>query len=467
MSFHGRLIAPYQHDGVQWMVNREKESVPGGFLCDEMGLGKTVQTIATMCINKRPKTLIIAPKSIITQWKDEIRRFTRRTMSVFVWEGPNRTRDPSHFDNYDVVITSYSLIIPRAGENATPLHRIKWNRIVFDEAHEIRTPTSKTYRYAFALESRIRWLITGTPVFNSSRDFVTLGRLLKINQFALQYSAPKIIKTLGLRRTKSELAEFNERLRLPPCEFEVVELEMYENEKTLYDVVYERAKDDFMEALMTPGSTMEILECFLRVRQVMVWPQMYLNGIARKDKREPDMFQGSTKKMDTLTELINSHPKEKAIIFCQFREEMDEIQRRMEVPVFRLDGSVSHDQRSQRIEEFKQMNGGAVFIIQIKAGGVGLNLQEATRVYITSPSWNPATELQAIARAHRTGQTQKVYVKKLIYACDNSVEQSIMQLQNHKSLVCAEVLNDPRLESQLPKGSDRYSIKDLKKLFTA
>ena len=138
--------------------------------------------------------------------------------------------------------------------------------------------------------------------------------------------------------------------------------------------------------------------------------------------------------------------------------------------VFRIDGSVAKEDRIRQINGFKKAESG-VFLIQIKAGGQGLNLQEATRVYITSPAWNPATELQAIGRSHRTGQTKKVVVKKLIYAGQEdvpSIEQSIMALQGHKSEVCAEVLNDPRLLKQIPtKAKGNITIQDIKKLFSA
>ena len=117
------------------------------------------------------------------------------------------------------------------------------------------------------------------------------------------------------------------------------------------------------------------------------------------------------------------------------------------------------------IRQFKKYPTGCVFLIQIKTGGQGLNLQDATRVYITSPSWNPATELQAIARAHRTGQTKTVHVKKLVYL--SSIDESIVELQDHKSLLSAEILNDPRVANQLPKMKNKNMVKQLRKFFDA
>jgi SNF2 family DNA or RNA helicase len=179
--------------------------------------------------------------------------------------------------------------------------------------------------------------------------------------------------------------------------------------------------------------------------------------------------------MEVLIESIKAHPKEKTLVFTQFMGEMDRIQELLAeegIPTQRIDGSVSKEQREARISAFKKGPANSVFIIQIKAGGVGLNLQEATRVYITCPAWNPATELQAIGRAHRTGQTQKVVVRRLIYMGEDgveplpSVEQSIMQLQEGKAKVCAEVLNDPKLATQVPNASrTRITIHALRKIF--
>ena len=213
----------------------------------------------------------------------------------------------------------------------------------------------------------------------------------------------------------------------------------------------------------------------------MTWPQLYLDGMALKQESDPEPWLGRSKKMDTLMASILSHYREKTLVFTQFMGEMDHIQELLtllKIPVFRIDGSVPKEQREERIAAFKKPCiptpeiPAPVFIIQIKAGGVGLNLQEATRVYITCPAWNPATELQAIGRAHRTGQTQKVVVRRLIYAGEDgveplpSVEQSIMHLQEAKAKVCAEVLNDPKIASQVPNVTrTKITIHALKKIF--
>jgi SNF2 family DNA or RNA helicase len=219
---------------------------------------------------------------------------------------------------------------------------------------------------------------------------------------------------------------------------------------------------------------MALIEAFLRTRQVMTWPQMYFDGISKKEENanvEFPKWTGRSKKLDSLMSFIAEHPKEKSLVFCQFIGEMNEIHRRLQeqnITTFRIDGSVDKDVRETQIKDFRASTTGAVFIIQIKSGGVGLNLQDATRVYITSPSWNPATELQAIGRAHRTGQTQKVFIKRLIYGPVEdtpSVEQSILELQDRKTRICAEVLNDQRIIEQMPKKKKNVTFYDLKKIF--
>jgi SNF2 family DNA or RNA helicase len=485
MALRTRLISPYQHDGVKWLVERELESsLPGGFLCDEMGLGKTVQLIATMLINPKPRTLVIVPKSVVGQWCDEVAKFAP-SLTVGAFDGPKRTLAYGALPN--VTVAPYSVLAERKGGARCPLLTVRWDRVILDEGHEIRNRKSKTHVAALELRGPIRWVVSGTPIFNSIRDFVALCAFVGIPKDVAQGYTDKVRETYVLRRTKADVAQHNARLELPPCDFQNVELEMHPEEADLYRDVFDQGQG-IVRTIFKGGNVamhqMELLECLLRVRQVMTWPQMYLDGIAKKMETDPEPWTGRSRKMETLMELIATHPKEKTLVFTQFMGEMDRIQEllhQMGVPTYRIDGSVSKEQRDDRIEAFRKYSWHAttsvhapVFIIQIKAGGVGLNLQEATRVYITAPTWNPATELQAIGRAHRTGQTRKVVVRRLVYTgveggtagsdTLRSVEESILQLQEGKAKVCAEVLGDPRVMAQVPKSS-KMNIQALKRIF--
>jgi len=468
-NLNGRLFAPYQREGVLWMLTMEhQESGPkGGFLCDEMGLGKTVQMVSTMLGNPQKSTLIVVPKSIITQWVNEIEKFAPQ-LSVHVFDGPKRCLKEA-----DIVIAPYSLL---STNEVTVMHMKVWDRIILDEAHEIRNKKSKLFKSVCRLKTTIKWIVTGTPVFNSMEDFVSLCAFLGIEKSLVQGMTNKIKDIYILRRTKDDLAKINERLRLPDCYFENVELDMFPDERQLYEFVFQDAQDTirdaFKYAISINSKNMVILECLLRARQCMIWPQMYLDGIAKKSGTQAEEWVGRSNKMETLFRLIRSHPDEKSLVFCQFVGEMNYIQQQLDCQVFRIDGSVPKEERDRQITMFKKADPGAVFIIQIKSGGQGLNLQEATRVYITAPSWNPATELQAVGRSHRTGQTHQVYVKKLVYRETDtlvSVEEEMMALQGHKSIVCSRVLNDERIEKQIPvkRTSEKISILDIKKIFKA
>jgi len=359
------------------------------------------------------------------------------------------------------------------------IHGITWDRVILDEAHEIRNKRSNLFKNVCKIEADIKWIVTGTPVFNSMDDFVSLCAFLGIEKSLVQGMTNKIKDIYILRRTKDDLAKINKRLELPPCHFENVELDMFPDERQLYEFVFKDAqdtiKDAFKHAISLNSKNMVILECLLRARQCMIWPQMYLDGIAKKNQTQPEEWIGRSNKMETLFNMIQGHPDEKTLIFCQFVGEMDYIQKNVEEMgyiTYRIDGSVPKDERDRQVVGFKKSPLGSVFIIQIKSGGQGLNLQEATRVYITGPSWNPATELQAVGRSHRTGQTKPVYVKKLIYKETDtfvSVEEEMMALQGHKSIVCSKVLNDERIEKQIPvkRTTEKISILDIKKIFRA
>jgi SNF2 family DNA or RNA helicase len=437
----------HQIAGVQWLLARERAGSPrGGFLCDEMGLGKTVQLAELFRQNRLGATLVIVPKSIVGQWRTELTRFAPE-LSVHVFDGPKRA-----WKTTDVVLMPYSLIehVP------TDLH---WDRIVLDEGHEIRNPKSKMFRMLKNLTTNIRWVVSGTPVFNSMRDFVTLCEFIGISKGTVVRDFISIRNNYVLRRTRDDVDNLD---------FQNIELDMYPEESDLYMQAFTQGQT-VIKGGMT--NTMVVLECLLRIRQVMIWPQLYLDGMSIKNDLDTTLYTGRSKKHETLLELLETHPDEKSLVFTQFTGEADHLQRVLTtkgVPVFRLDGSVENHEREKRIEDFRAAAPNAVFLIQIKAGGVGLNLQAASRVYILSPSWNPATELQAIARSHRTGQNNKVVVRKLVYKDISnelpSVEQSIVELQLNKSKVCAEVLRDERLTHQVPSVSN-IKLRTIAKIF--
>ena len=456
-----RLYAPYQQEGVMWMLTMENNigKPRGGFLCDEMGLGKTVQLIGTMLGNRRRKTLIIVPKSIVNQWVEEIKKFGP-SLSCVAWDGPNR--DQVNFNSIDIVVAPYSVV--REGSR---VHGIHWDRVILDEAHEIRNRSSKIFRSVCKLSSDIRWVVTGTPVFNSMKDFISLCEFVGIPRALVQGMSNKVKDIYILRRTKKDL----DVQEIPECYFENVELQMSRDENALYSFIFEEARDMvndiFKSSMSLNAKNMDLLECLLRARQCCIWPQMYYDGVAKKNGTIPELWVGQSKKMDTLFRMVESHPDEKSLIFCQFMGEMDHIQSKLNNPVFRIDGSVDKEDRIEQMKLFKTAPSNATLIIQIKSGGTGLNLQEATRVFITAPSWNPATELQAIGRSHRNGQTKNVYVKKLVYT--DTVEENIMVLQGYKSTICAEVLDDKRLEHQIPvkESAKNISMIDIMKIFRA
>lgn len=427
-------LFPYQREGVKWLITREFSKVKGGFLCDEMGLGKTIQMIATMVYNPLPHTLIVVPNSLVHQWVCEVKKFSNLTVSVL--DGPPKT---------SVSITTYSRFVNKSLLLPAIQAHI-WDRVILDEGHEVRTSKSKRFQNILDAKRGITWILTGTPVYNSERDFKALSRLIT----PLDIKRDEII----LRRTKADVGEFD----VPQCVFENIELERYPEEEEVNTTIYEKYTG-ILNEVDDNMTNMIMLEGLLRLRQIGIHPRIF----------KGDDYTGGSCKLDTLMKLIADHPDEKTIVFTQFRAEMDIINSMItDRPVFMLDGRVEQGLRSNVIDDFKKSKDGAVFLIQIKTGGQGLNLQAATRIYITSPSWNPATELQAIGRSHRTGQKKTVVVKKLVYIKTGktpSIEESIVELQDQKSIVCARVLNDDRLLSKIPKMSNVTIIKALKHFF--
>jgi hypothetical protein len=292
-TLKGRLIAPHQHAGVRWMLDRETaQYTKGGILADSMGVGKTIQVIATILGNPGLKTLIVVPKSIVHQWAEEIKKFAP-SLSVHIFDGPKRILVPSN-----VVIAPYSVLVPKSKPAGTPtvLHNETWGRVVLDEGHDIRNIRSKIFVACKNLVAPVRWILTGTPIYNNIRDFVALCDFIGISRCMVQGIPTQIRDTYVLRRTmdtegSSSITATNKRLELPPCDFQNVELDFFSEELDLYRKVFEQSRnrvDELMAREDAGMMYMHMLEAFLRVRQVMIHPQLYLNGMARKLGIEPE-----------------------------------------------------------------------------------------------------------------------------------------------------------------------------------
>ena len=465
-KFEGNLIAPYQSQGVRWMMMRERDSTPGGVLCDEMGLGKTAQTICTILADtQHNNTLILCPKSVVEQWAAEFFRFAPSLRGhVLIHTGPYRTYDPEVLKKYKIVITSLGLVRPRKEALTTTLHQVRWHRVVVDEAHDMRNRNSATFNSVNALNARIRWCLTGTPVFNKIGDFVTLMAWIGIPRQHVQAGMKACVDRYVIRRTKEEVSVFNEALRLPPCIVENLMVKINAHEASLYAELFAKGQLAVQKAKSSSNGgmyIMEILEQYLRCRQCLAYPDL----ITRIDKKK---WPHKCTKIDVLMDKLEEHPNEKTLVFCNFRGEMDIIQERSPRNTYRIDGSFSHQDRLEQIRLFNEDSTGSIFVIQIKAGGVGLNLQNATRVYITSPAWNPATEIQAIGRSHRTGQTKTVRVCRLITEDVDervaSIEKTLIRLQEAKALEFSKLMSNVGEMGKLPRMGNP-DLKALTELF--
>ena len=471
-NLRGRLIVPYQADGVFWMLKRESDPrYPGGLLCDEMGLGKTIQTIATTIGNPQPTTLVVVPKAVVGQWIEAFRRFAGVEPVVITASTIKKLADlkVEDVEGHAVAITTYPTLIAAP----EPFLAAKFSRLVCDEVHGIRNSSSRINKIVTKIDARIRWGLTGTPVVKNLRDFSNL--MVFLGRVPLDRNQLLGMKNLYvLRRTKEDVATVTERLRLPPLDMRLVSSPFrHEAERHLYDDVREEGR---LALASGERNAFEIFEAILRLRQVVTNPRIFVEGMKTKkndDFEYPDSWDFGCTKLEILLELIEQQPKhEKTLIFCHWMIEMDDVQaalrERLGVATLRFDGSMSTEKRAEVIARFENSPTENFLVIQIDCGGVGLNLQAATRVYINSIHWNAANELQAIGRTHRTGQTQRVVVTRLVVG--DTIDEYIVQKQAGKLEIAAETLGDPRLLKRLDdvEGLTKtITKKELARIFSA
>lgn len=402
----------YQIEGVKWCYNNEIHGtnidgtiVRGGLLADEMGLGKTIQMLGVMNENIKNNTLIVLPRPLLKQWRDAIRKCMCITPLIYHSVG-NRKASRELILSSPIVLTTYSLI----KENV--LRSIQWGRIIFDEAHHLRTNKTHIHINAKRLRSDIKWLVTGTPIQNRMGDFYSLCAVIGIPEtyYKQKENLMDLVRAFIIKRTKKEVG-----IILPDMETTTINVEWKTNEerqiaKRLHtSVIFSKITSGVSPVYKHILENASALSIYLKSRQMCILPSLIKN-------LNYSLGDVSTSKMDTVIDTIISRKDNGCakLIFCNFRGEIDKVKEKLEssgMCVLTFDGRSTEKVREQAIS--KNANCDAL-VIQIQTGCEGLNLQQFSEVYFVSPNWNPAIEDQAIARCHRIGQEKNINVFRFV-----------------------------------------------------
>ncbi|OYX17709.1 MAG: helicase SNF2 [Algoriphagus sp. 32-45-6] len=435
-SFEGSL-RPYQHAGYNWLRFLNEYQF-GGCLADDMGLGKTVQTLALLAHEKEENpgfaSLLVMPTSLIYNWELEARKFTP-DLKILVYSGTQRIKDPWKFRGYDVVLTSYGIV----RLDIDILKEFYFNYVILDESQAIKNPTSNIALAVNKLKSKRRLILTGTPVENGTMDLWSQNKDKASRLHAM-------IKPFILRRLKSQVAK-----DLPEKLTNVKYSDMTEAQEKVYEEVKSYYREKIIGELdgMGRGS-----QQFMLLRGLT-----QLRQIANHPKLVRDDYEGESGKLEDITYMLQETISEdhKVLVFSQFVRHLSIVREFLDregIPYAYLDGSTKD--RQGQVEKFQTDPDVKVFLISLKAGGVGLNLTKAEYVFLLDPWWNPAVEAQAIDRAHRIGQENKVIIYKFITR--GSVEEKIMALQDRKLALAGELISN---EESFMKSLDNEDIRAL------
>jgi superfamily II DNA or RNA helicase len=448
-------LRPYQRDGVAWLQTLREHDF-GGVLADDMGLGKTVQLLAHVAVERAAKrldapVLVVAPTSVAPNWRAEIARFLPSARVVSL-TGPDRAERFDAIAGAQIALTTYALL-PR---DIDTLEQHEWSVLVLDEAQAIKNPKAKAALAAARLRARQRIALTGTPIENhleelwSIYDFAVPGLLSDRTRFSRIFRTPiekrgdtlrraalaARIKPFLLRRTKEQVA------RELPEKTEIVQhIELNGAQRDLYETIrlamHQRVRDEVARRGLA-RSGIVVLDALLKLRQVCCDPRL-LKIAAAQSVRE-------SQKLDALLEMLESLVEDgrRVLLFSQFTSMLDLIKPELterHLAFVELRGETRD--RETPVARF-QRGEVPLFLISLKAGGTGLNLTAADTVIHYDPWWNPAVERQATDRAHRIGQTQHVFVYKLI--TEGTVEERILELQQRKGALAAGLLDDAATE---------------------
>ncbi len=459
-------LRPYQETGYQWMQVLDEISW-GGCLADDMGLGKTLQTITFLAYIKEKYqnavNLIVCPTSLIYNWESELKKFAP-DLKYYIFYGTERGIDTEELKEFDIVITSYGIV----RNDIERLSKISWEYVVLDESQAIKNPDALSTKSVQLLNARNKFILSGTPLQNNTYDifaqfnFLNPGMLGNKDFFKQEFANPidksgdpeagfmlrNLIKPFMLRRTKSEVL-----VDLPEKTETILWCQMESRQKQLYDDYKEYYRQSILSKIDNEGlgkSGIYILEGLLRLRQICDDPRLV--------KDEDHLNHKGVKIRELMREIAENTGNHKMLIFSQFTEMLALIRNefdQMDMQYCYLDGSTPAEERRRQVDKFQEQQDIKVFLISLKAGGVGLNLTEADYVYLVDPWWNPAVEQQAIDRTHRIGQKNKIFAYKMI--CKDSVEEKIIKLQEKKLALSKEIVqNDKAFFKSLSKEDIQY-----------
>ena len=446
------ILRPYQVAGFQWL-NYLHEVSWGGILADDMGLGKTVQALSFLqyyyeTYDGALSALVVCPTTLIYNWENEIKKFTP-SLEYYIHHGSMRIRSVEELKKHHVIITTYGTL----RSDIKTFMQMPLDYVILDESQAIKNPSSKVTKAATLLNAKHRLCMSGTPLQNNTFDiyaqmnFLNPGMLGSVEFFRQEFAIPidkfgeaeqkdhlkKILYPFILRRTKEQVAK-----DLPDKTETILFCEMEDEQRKIYDAYRNDFRAKIMGTIEEQGiqkSQLTILQGLMKLRQICDSPAI-LN--------EQEKFENHSIKLEELAREISENiGNHKALVFSQFLGMLALIRQKLEelgVKYEYFDGSTSAPDREKAIQAFQADDETRVFLISLKAGGVGLNLTAADYVYIVDPWWNPAVEQQAIDRTHRIGQTKNIFAYRMI--CKDTIEDKIMQLQEKKRLLAKELIAD-------------------------
>jgi len=438
---------PHQETGIQWIMEREKAKPSGGIVCDEMGLGKTIQLLGALKQERFTKTLLIAPVAVLSQWEQTAAKagITVYRPSITGYRQEWKTESIASIMAPKLYVIGYEM----ARNRPSFVMRTEWRRLICDEAHRVGPKRNSLHDMVLKIHAKSRWFLTATPIVNRMDDLKGLFLLLGTDdKKTLMENVSEYIMARSMSELRGSIPDAPpipeiHRLSLPFLTEE--EQDFY---KGVSGTIVKRWKM-LEDEVPGPGMALMKLKLFLRLRQISVHPQVYIEARRLTGGADRPNWESKSTKFEAIKKLIaEGGTGHRWIVFCHFRSEMDLLQKELlDLPqvgkVHIYNGSLSGAQRTATLEETKETSVlSQVLLIQLQSGGVGLNLQHFDRIVFSGPWWTSALMEQAIGRAVRIGQHSvvKVYHLSLVEEEALNIDRYMNAKADEKGTLCREIL---------------------------